>query len=95
MLYFSSIQLLLLFKNKINWEQLTDSCIFLYLENFKDFSAKYKVKNIENMFRKILHLMSIMFIYGENYVGKQISSNCEDAVRICFLFGKKCKPGQN
>ena len=39
--------------------------------------------------------MSIMFIYGENYVGKQTSSNCEDAVRICFLFGKKCKSGQN
>ena len=39
--------------------------------------------------------MFIMFIYGENYVGKQISSNCEDAVHICFLFGKKCKPGQN
>ena len=38
--------------------------------------------------------MSIMFIYGENYVGKQIS-NCEDAVHICFLIGKKCKPGQN
>ena len=32
--------------------------------------------------------MSIMFIYSENYVGKQISSNCEDAVHICFLFGK-------
>ena len=30
-----------------------------------------------------------MFIYGENYVGKQISSNCEDAVHICFLFDKK------
>ena len=40
MLYFSSIYLLLLFKSKINWEQLPDSCIFLYLENFKDFSAK-------------------------------------------------------
>ena len=39
--------------------------------------------------------MSIMFIYGENYVGKEISSNCEDTVHICFLFGKKCKPGQN
>ena len=39
--------------------------------------------------------MSIMFIYGETYVGRQISSNCEDAVHICFLFGKKCKPGQN
>ena len=32
--------------------------------------------------------MSIMFIYGENYVGKQISSNCDDAVHISFLFGK-------
>ena len=95
MLYFSSIHLLLLFKSKINWEQLPDSCIFLYLENFKDFSAKYKVKKIENIFRKILQLMSIMFIYYENYVGKQISSNCEDAVHICFLFCKKCKPGQN
>ena len=40
MLYFSSIHLLLLFKSKINWEQLPDCCIFLYLENFKDFSAK-------------------------------------------------------
>ena len=38
--------------------------------------------------------MSIMFIYDENYVGKQISSNCDDAVHICFLFRKKCKPGQ-
>ena len=36
MLYFLSIHLLLLFKGKINWEQLP--CIFLYLENFKDFS---------------------------------------------------------
>ena len=39
--------------------------------------------------------MSIMFIYGENYVGKETNSNCEDAVHICFLFGKKCKSGQN
>ena len=38
--------------------------------------------------------MSIMFIYGENYVEKQTSSNCKDAVHICCLFGKKCKPGQ-
>ena len=32
--------------------------------------------------------MSIMFIYGENYVGKQISSNCEDAVHIAFYLQK-------
>ena len=30
-----------------------------------------------------------MFIYRENYVGKQTSSNCEDAVHICILFCKK------
>ena len=29
-----------------------------------------------------------MFIYGENYVGKQTSSNCEDAVHICFYLAK-------
>ena len=39
--------------------------------------------------------MYIMFIYGENYVGKQTSSNCEDAVHIRIIFCKKCKPGQN
>ena len=40
MFYFSSIHLLLLFKSKTTYEQLPDSCIFLYLENFKDYSAK-------------------------------------------------------
>ena len=39
--------------------------------------------------------MSITLTYCENYVGKQTSRNCEDAVHICFLSGKKCKPGQN
>ena len=29
-----------------------------------------------------------MFIYGENYVGKQISSNCEDAVHIASYLAK-------
>ena len=33
--------------------------------------------------------MYIMFTYGDNYVGKQASSNCEDAVHSCIYFGKK------
>ena len=37
----------------------------------------------------MLKLMYIMFIYGGNYVGKQASSNCEDAVHICMIFCKK------
>ena len=32
------------------------------------------------MFLKMLKLMYIMFTYGDNCVGKQASSNCEDAV---------------
>ena len=47
MLYFSSIHLLLLFKSKINWEQLPDSCIFLYLENVKDFLQNKKLKRLK------------------------------------------------
>ena len=39
--------------------------------------------------------MSIMFTYSDNYVRKQTSSSCEDAVQICILFCKKCKLGQN
>ena len=38
------------------------------------------MKKIENMFLKMLKLMYIMFTYGDSYVGKQASSNCEDAV---------------
>ena len=33
--------------------------------------------------------MYIMFTYGDIYVGKQASSNCEDAVHSCILFWKK------
>ena len=33
--------------------------------------------------------MYIMFTYGGIYVGKQASSNCEDAVHSCILFWKK------
>ena len=47
------------------------------------------MKKIENMFLKMLKLMYIMFTYGDNYVGKQASSNCEDAVHSCILFWKK------
>ena len=47
------------------------------------------MKKIENMFLKMLKLMYIMFTYGDNYVGKQASSNCEDAVHNCIYFGKK------
>ena len=41
------------------------------------------------MFLKMHKLMYIMFTYGDNYEGKQASSNCEDAVHICILFWKK------
>ena len=37
----------------------------------------------------MLKLMYIMFTYGDNYVGRQASSNCEDAVDICILCWKK------
>ena len=47
------------------------------------------MKKIENMFLKMLKLMYIMFTYGDNYVGKQPSSNREDAVHSCILFWKK------
>ena len=30
-----------------------------------------------------------MFAYCDNYVRKQISSNCEDAVQICISFCKR------
>ena len=33
--------------------------------------------------------MYIMFTYGDNYVGKQASRNCEDVVHICVIFYKK------
>ena len=33
--------------------------------------------------------MYIVYTYGDNYVGKQASSNWEDAVRSCILFWKK------
>ena len=52
------------------------------------------MKKIENMFVNMLKLMYIMFIYGDNYVGKQASSNCEDAIQICILFWKKSALGQ-
>ena len=32
-----------------------------------------------------------MFTYGDNYVGKQASSNCEDAAHICILFLEKAR----
>ena len=48
------------------------------------------MKKIENMFLKMLKLMYIMFTYGDNYVEKQASSNCEDAAHSCIYFGKKC-----
>ena len=38
--------------------------------------------------------MYIMFTYGDKYVGKQTSSNCEDAVHICILFCDKGAQGQ-
>ena len=47
------------------------------------------MKKIENMFLKMFKLMYIMFTYGDNYVGKQASSNCKDAVHNCILFWKK------
>ena len=47
------------------------------------------MKKIENMFLKMHKLMYIMFTYGDNYVGKQASSNCEDAVHSWILFWKK------
>ena len=47
------------------------------------------MKKIESMFFKMLKLMYIMFTYGDNYVGKQASSNCEDAVHSCILLWKK------
>ena len=47
------------------------------------------MKKIENIFLKMLKLMYIMFTCGNNHVGKQASSNCEDAVHICILFCKK------
>ena len=47
------------------------------------------MKKIENMFLKMLKLMYIMSTYGDNYVGKQASSNCEDVVHSCILFWKK------
>ena len=47
------------------------------------------IENIENMFLIMLKLMYIMFTYGDNYVGKQASSNCKDAVHSCILFWKK------
>ena len=42
----------------------------------------------------MLKLMYIMFTYGDIYVGKQASSNCEDAVPSCILFWKKGALGQ-
>ena len=65
-------------------------CVLLYFKNFKDFFGKIKNEKIENMFLEMLKLMYIVFTYGDNYVGKQASSNCEDAVRSCILFWKKC-----
>ena len=47
------------------------------------------MKKIENMFLEMLKLMYIVFIYGDNYVEKQASSNCEDAVHSGILFWKK------
>ena len=41
------------------------------------------------MFLKMLKLMYIMSTYGDNYVGKQASSNCENAVHSCILIWKK------
>ena len=34
----------------------------------------------------MLKLMYMVFTYYDNYVGKQTSGNCEDAVHICILF---------
>ena len=42
----------------------------------------------------MLKLMFIVFTYDDNYVGKQTSGNCEDAVQICILFWTKRTPGQ-
>ena len=47
------------------------------------------MKRFENMFLEMLTLMYIVFRYDDNYVGKQASNNCEDAVRSCILFWKK------
>ena len=47
MLYFSSIHLLLLFKSKINREQLPDSCIFLYLKILRIFLQNKKLKRLK------------------------------------------------
>ena len=62
---------------------------FLYiliLQKFKGSFCKIKkIKKIENMFLKMLKLMYIMFTYGDNYVEKQASSNCEDAVTAHFV----------
>ena len=69
-------------------------CILLYIKNFKDFFGKIKNEKIENMFLEMLKLMYIVFTYGDNYVGKQASSNCEDAVRSCILFLEKSALGQ-
>ena len=52
MLYFSSIHLLLLFKSKINWEQLPDSCIFLYLKILRIFLQNKKLKRLETFSEK-------------------------------------------
>ena len=52
------------------------------------------MKKIENMFLEMLKLMYIVFTYGDNYVGKQASTYCEDAVCSCILFWKKSALGQ-
>ena len=46
------------------------------------------------MLLEMLKLMYIVFTHGDNYIGKQASSNCEDAVRSCILFWKKSALGQ-
>ena len=43
----------------------------------------------------MLKVIYIMFTYGENYEGNQVSSNCEDAVHICFLLSKNIRRVKN
>ena len=40
------------------------------------------------MFLEMLKLMYIVFTYGDNYVGKQASSNCEDVYAVAFILEK-------
>ena len=55
--------------------------------------CKIKNKKTENIFSNdIFKLMYMMFTYGDNYVGKETSTNCEDPVHICILFCNKSTP---